>query len=146
MAIDDALDCGESDAGTWKFRSRVKPLKDAKQLPGVRHLESSSVVTNEERLVAGFQLPHLNHRFRWLRVNFQALRKRLSNTTRNRRSSPNAISPGAIRKSMERWGSVFRIASATSELTTLRSTFRGCISARPTRESFNRSSISRSMW
>src|SRR5882724_1229299 len=52
MASDDALHGGEADAGAFELAGRVEPLKDTEQLRGVSHVETGSVVSNEENLLA----------------------------------------------------------------------------------------------
>ena len=46
VAVDNTLDGGEADAGSFELSGRVNPLECAKEFPGVRHVESGAVVPN----------------------------------------------------------------------------------------------------
>src|SRR5436190_141700 len=47
VAADDALHGREADAGAGKFFGRMQPLKRAKELVGVGHVEAGAVVADE---------------------------------------------------------------------------------------------------
>jgi hypothetical protein len=44
VAMDNALDGGEADAGPFELSSLVNPLECAKKFPGVSHVESGAIV------------------------------------------------------------------------------------------------------
>src|SRR5262249_34882552 len=48
MAIDDALDGGEADAGAWKIGGRMQTLEHPKELGGKIHIETRAVITDKE--------------------------------------------------------------------------------------------------
>ena len=48
MPVDDSLDDGEADARSLEISGRMKALEGREKLVGVSHIESSTVVPDEE--------------------------------------------------------------------------------------------------
>src|SRR5207237_6228312 len=48
VALNDAPDVGEADAGALEVRAAVQALKDAKQFLGIFHVEAHAVVADED--------------------------------------------------------------------------------------------------
>jgi len=48
MAADDALNCGEADAGAREFADRVEPLEGLEETVGEALIEACAVVTNKK--------------------------------------------------------------------------------------------------
>ena len=48
VALDDALNDGEADAGAFKLLDGVQPLKNTKEIFRVAHIETGAVVANEK--------------------------------------------------------------------------------------------------
>src|SRR5208282_4818333 len=47
VPMNDALDNGQANAGTWKLFNRMQPLKCSKQLFSVLHIETGSIVAHK---------------------------------------------------------------------------------------------------
>jgi hypothetical protein len=52
MAADDTLDIGQSNAGAFELVGVVQPLKNAKQLIGVLHIEAHAIIADKKDLFA----------------------------------------------------------------------------------------------
>ena len=47
MAVNNAPDIGEPDAGPFKFIRSMEPLKDAEQFVGIAHIESYPIIADK---------------------------------------------------------------------------------------------------
>src|SRR5215475_11175269 len=55
VPVNDSLDGGQTNSGSWKFAGGVQALKHTKQSVGISHIEARTVIADEKclRLLSG---------------------------------------------------------------------------------------------
>ncbi len=86
VALNDALDVGQTDARALKLSLAVQALEDAEQLVGILRIKAGSVVANEDHILALAHGSGADFDFGLGRppVNLTALEIKLTKARRNR--------------------------------------------------------------
>ena len=90
MAVDDALNGGQSYSGAFKLFRQMQTLKDAEQLVYVLHVKASAVVLHEhlDFFFIAVHTANLDFGRLRMRVNLTALETRLTTTSLSMERSP----------------------------------------------------------